>query len=250
MRAAPFQRLVAPLDEALLGEIARAPRGTGLGARRHPLPAAVARDEDAPADRPELRDELLTLLVAGHETTATTLAWALHHLARDRGAQDAPRGRRARVRRGGGRRDAAAAPARAPRRPAAQGADDDRRPRVARGRDRRASPSCCHRDPALHPEPGPSGPTGSSAGSRRAPGGCRSAAAYGAASARRSRSSRRPWCSSASRSGSSCARPRGAPSGSAVAGSCSSPTAARGWCSSREAGRRDRRAGRRGGGRR
>ena len=28
-----------------------------------------------------LRDELLTLLVAGHETTATALAWALERLA-------------------------------------------------------------------------------------------------------------------------------------------------------------------------
>lgn len=26
----------------------------------------------------ELRDELMTLLVAGHETTATALAWALY----------------------------------------------------------------------------------------------------------------------------------------------------------------------------
>lgn len=28
----------------------------------------------------ELRDEMLTLLLAGHETTATTLAWTIHHL--------------------------------------------------------------------------------------------------------------------------------------------------------------------------
>ncbi|KMS90548.1 cytochrome P450 [Prauserella rugosa] len=31
----------------------------------------------------ELRDQLITLLLAGHETTATALAWALHELARD-----------------------------------------------------------------------------------------------------------------------------------------------------------------------
>jgi cytochrome P450 len=31
----------------------------------------------------DLRDEMLTLLLAGHETTATTLAWALHHLLSD-----------------------------------------------------------------------------------------------------------------------------------------------------------------------
>ena len=41
-----------------------------------------ARYEDgAPMSREELRDELITLLVAGHETTATALSWALHHLA-------------------------------------------------------------------------------------------------------------------------------------------------------------------------
>lgn len=31
----------------------------------------------------ELRDQLVTLLVAGHETTETALAWAMHELARD-----------------------------------------------------------------------------------------------------------------------------------------------------------------------
>ena len=43
-----------------------------------------ARDEDgAPLTDAELRDELITLLVAGHETTATSISWAfdllLHH---------------------------------------------------------------------------------------------------------------------------------------------------------------------------
>ncbi len=37
----------------------------------------AARDEDGrPLTDAELRDELMTLLVAGHETTATALAWA------------------------------------------------------------------------------------------------------------------------------------------------------------------------------
>lgn len=35
----------------------------------------------------EINDEVLTLLMAGHETTATTLAWALHHLAATPAAQ-------------------------------------------------------------------------------------------------------------------------------------------------------------------
>jgi cytochrome P450 len=41
----------------------------------------AARDESGSGmTDDQLRDEMLTLLVAGHETTATTLAWALHHL--------------------------------------------------------------------------------------------------------------------------------------------------------------------------
>jgi cytochrome P450 family 135 len=42
-----------------------------------------ARDEDgAPMSDQELRDELMTLLVAGHETTATSLAWTLERVVR------------------------------------------------------------------------------------------------------------------------------------------------------------------------
>jgi cytochrome P450 len=43
-----------------------------------------ARHEDGSEMSPqELRDELVTLLVAGHETTASTLAWAFERLARE-----------------------------------------------------------------------------------------------------------------------------------------------------------------------
>ena len=43
----------------------------------------AARHEDGSEMSPqELRDELMTLLVAGHETTASELAWALERLAR------------------------------------------------------------------------------------------------------------------------------------------------------------------------
>ena len=42
-----------------------------------------ARHEDgSPMSAQELRDELMTLLVAGHETTASELAWAFERLAR------------------------------------------------------------------------------------------------------------------------------------------------------------------------
>src|SRR6185437_853439 len=44
-----------------------------------------ARDEKgAPLSEDEIHDELVTLLVAGHETTATALAWALRWLLPDR----------------------------------------------------------------------------------------------------------------------------------------------------------------------
>jgi cytochrome P450 len=43
-----------------------------------------ARHEDgSPMSDQELRDELMTLLVAGHETTASTLAWAFERLGRN-----------------------------------------------------------------------------------------------------------------------------------------------------------------------
>jgi cytochrome P450 len=46
----------------------------------------AARHEDgSPMSPQELRDELMTLLVAGHETTASQLAWALERLAREPG---------------------------------------------------------------------------------------------------------------------------------------------------------------------
>ncbi|SLN60066.1 putative bifunctional P-450/NADPH-P450 reductase 2 [Pseudoruegeria aquimaris] len=41
---------------------------------------------------PELRDNLLTFIVAGHETTALTLSWALYLCAFDEGVQAAARG--------------------------------------------------------------------------------------------------------------------------------------------------------------
>jgi cytochrome P450 len=39
-------------------------------------------DDGRAMSRAEIRDELMTLLMAGHETSATTLAWSLYHLCR------------------------------------------------------------------------------------------------------------------------------------------------------------------------
>ncbi len=44
----------------------------------------AARHEDgSPMTTKELRDELMTLLTAGHETTASSLAWTVCRLARE-----------------------------------------------------------------------------------------------------------------------------------------------------------------------
>jgi cytochrome P450 len=75
------------LDELLYDEIARR-RGEPDGAEREDIFSLLlqARYEDgSPMTDKELRDELLTLLVAGHETTATALAWTFELLFRNEG---------------------------------------------------------------------------------------------------------------------------------------------------------------------
>jgi cytochrome P450 len=44
---------------------------------------AARHQDESPMSQQELRDELMTALVAGHETTASQLAWALERLARE-----------------------------------------------------------------------------------------------------------------------------------------------------------------------
>jgi cytochrome P450/predicted unusual protein kinase regulating ubiquinone biosynthesis (AarF/ABC1/UbiB family) len=75
------QGLRAAVDEALYAQIARR-RALGTDGRSDVLSLLVdARDEDGePMSDRALRDELVTLLVAGHETTATSLAWATSRL--------------------------------------------------------------------------------------------------------------------------------------------------------------------------
>ncbi len=40
-------------------------------------------EDGSPMSQAELRDELMTALVAGHETTASQLAWGFERLARE-----------------------------------------------------------------------------------------------------------------------------------------------------------------------
>jgi cytochrome P450 len=79
-----FSRVRAPVERLLDEEIARrriTPGGDDI------LSQLVGEMEGE-----QLRDELITLLFAGHETTATALAWALERLARHPDAWERLRG--------------------------------------------------------------------------------------------------------------------------------------------------------------
>jgi cytochrome P450 len=79
-----LRRLVAGLDRHVYGAIAARRRAEDAGERADILSLLLsARHEDGSAmSDEELRDELLTLVLAGHETTANTLAWAFERLLR------------------------------------------------------------------------------------------------------------------------------------------------------------------------
>jgi cytochrome P450 len=76
------------LDRLMYAEIRERRRATDLAERGDVLSRLIRQGDgsDDPRDRlsdTELRDQLVTLLLAGHETTATALAWALYEVGRD-----------------------------------------------------------------------------------------------------------------------------------------------------------------------
>ncbi len=79
-----FLRARAELDEFIYEEIALRRGEAGDEERDDVLSLLLrARDDDGnPMSDEELRDELLTVVGAGHETTATALAWAMERLLR------------------------------------------------------------------------------------------------------------------------------------------------------------------------
>lgn len=83
-RLAAFREVLDHTDRLVLAEIARRRRQPDVERREDVMSLLLqARHEDgSPISDAELRDELVTLLVAGHETTAATLAWALERLVR------------------------------------------------------------------------------------------------------------------------------------------------------------------------
>ena len=79
-----FRRRVERVDGLIAAEISERRRAEDLSEREDVLSMLLlARHEDgSPMSDAEIRDELLTLLVAGHETTATALSWAMERLTR------------------------------------------------------------------------------------------------------------------------------------------------------------------------
>jgi hypothetical protein len=79
-----FLALRAGIDTILDELIALAKADPGLEQRPDVLALMVlARHEDGrPMSNPEIRDELVTMIAAGHETTAHTLSWAVERLRR------------------------------------------------------------------------------------------------------------------------------------------------------------------------
>jgi cytochrome P450 len=86
-RHSPWGRFIRDrdrVDEMLYEEIDRRRHDPDRDTRKDILTLLLsARDEDGnPLTDRELRDELITILLAGHETTATSIGWAFERLLR------------------------------------------------------------------------------------------------------------------------------------------------------------------------
>lgn len=84
-RVGPFARLLKMLEraDALIADLIDERRNSGEDGDDVLSMLLSARHEDgSPMSGAELRDELVTALVAGHETTASQLSWAFMHISR------------------------------------------------------------------------------------------------------------------------------------------------------------------------
>jgi len=83
-RSGQFHRALANANRPIYEEIAYR-RGEGGLEQRDDIMSLLLQathEDGGPMSDEELRDELVTLLVAGHETTANALAWAVERLCR------------------------------------------------------------------------------------------------------------------------------------------------------------------------
>jgi len=76
-----FRSLIEPVDEILFDEIASRRRAED----RHERDDVLSMLIDTDLSDKDLRDQLMTMLIAGHETTATSLSWAVERLVRHPG---------------------------------------------------------------------------------------------------------------------------------------------------------------------
>jgi cytochrome P450 family 135 len=83
-RIPAFRRELERVNGPIYAEIAERRTATDLAERDDimSLLLQATHEDGSPMSDSELRDELLTLLVAGHETTANALAWAVERLCR------------------------------------------------------------------------------------------------------------------------------------------------------------------------
>lgn len=84
-----LEKYGAQADELIFELIDERRRGGDAGADVLSLLLAATHEDGSPMSPVELRDELMTALVAGHETTASQLAWGLSMLAREPAAAQA-----------------------------------------------------------------------------------------------------------------------------------------------------------------
>ncbi|MGK4000978.1 cytochrome P450 [Sorangium sp. So ce1036] len=79
---ASFKRLLADTDAHILRHIAQRRQSVGSGEHEDVLSLLIqAVDENGQSmSDDELRDEMMTLLIAGHETSATALCWAFEEI--------------------------------------------------------------------------------------------------------------------------------------------------------------------------
>ncbi|WP_225730998.1 MULTISPECIES: cytochrome P450 [unclassified Nocardia] len=90
---ARYRHTEARINGLLYAEITQRRRDPQLAQRRDVLSRmlAVGTGDDEPLTDTEVRDQLITLLLAGHETTASALAWTLYELAAHPLVQDRAR---------------------------------------------------------------------------------------------------------------------------------------------------------------
>ncbi|MGO9249446.1 MAG: cytochrome P450 [Solirubrobacteraceae bacterium] len=83
-RVPAFRRELERINAPIYAEIADRRTATDLAERDDimSLLLQATHEDGSPMSDSELRDELLTLLVAGHETTANALSWAVERLCR------------------------------------------------------------------------------------------------------------------------------------------------------------------------